>query len=89
MTSEQHRWTQMREEAQGYLPADFSKQVVRRAQSDKETARREYVLIAATAAFCLMSVAVTNWYVGNMVQKRNLTEWGVAASQVGALRRSI
>jgi formate/nitrite transporter FocA (FNT family) len=89
MTAEQHRWDQLRATAQAYLPTDFARQVVHRAQSHNERNRREYLLIAITAGFCLVSVTVANWYVGNQIQDRNLTLWSVAEAQIRALRTSI
>jgi hypothetical protein len=89
MSAEQHRWDQLRAQAQGYLPADFARQVVRRAQHHNRPNRREYVLIAITAGFCLVLVAVANWYLGNQIQDRNLRLWRVAEAQIRALRTSI
>jgi formate/nitrite transporter FocA (FNT family) len=89
MTAEQHRWDRLRNRAQVYLPTDFARQVVHRAQSHNTRKRREYLLIAITASFCLVTVAVTNWYVGNQIQDRNLTLWTVAEAQIRALRTSI
>lgn len=89
MTSEERRWAQMRELAQAHLPPDFATQVVRRARNHKKPGRREYVLIGVTAAFCLASVAVANWYLGNIIQQKNLAQWGVVEAQIGALRTSI
>lgn len=89
MKTEQHRWTELREQAQTCLPADFALQVVRRAQNRKKAGRREYLLIAVTAGLCLISVAVANLYVGNQIQKRNLAQWKVAEAQIRALRTSI
>jgi hypothetical protein len=89
MTSEQRRWAQLRERAETYLPADFAKRVVSRAQNDKRSGWREYVLIGVTAAFCLASVAVANWYIGNIIQQKNLALWSVTEAQIGALRRTI
>ncbi len=88
MTAEQNRWQRLRHNAQAYLPNDFASQVVRRAHSNKPN-RREYTLIAITAAFCLVSVTAANWYFGNRVQEKNLTQWGVVESQIRALRTSI
>lgn len=89
MTAEQHRWDQLRVRAQAYLPNDFARQVVHRAQSHNKHDRREYLLIAITAAFCLVTVGVANWYLGNQIQNRNLTLWSVAEAQIRALRTSI
>jgi formate/nitrite transporter FocA (FNT family) len=89
MSAEQQQWDQLRAQAQGYLPADFARQVVRRAQHHKRRNRREYVVIAITAGFCLVTVAVANWYLGNQIQDRNLTLWSVAAAQISALRTSL
>jgi hypothetical protein len=89
MTAEQNRWERLRVQAQGYLPNDFAWQVVRQAQNSNKSNRREYALIAITAAFCLASVAAANWYFGNRVQEKNLMQWGVAESQIWALRTSI
>ena len=88
MTAEQNRWPRLRDEAQAYLPNDFARQVVRRAHNNKPN-RREYTLIAITAAFCPASVAAANWYFGNRVQEKNLTQWSVVESQIRALRTSI
>lgn len=79
----------MRERAQSYLPDDFARQVVDRARRRASLNRREYVLIAITAALCLVSVAVANWYVGNAIQERNLARWGMVQAQIKALRTSI
>lgn len=89
MKSEQHRWTELRDQAQSCLPSDFARQVVRRAQNRKKASRREYLLVAVTAGLCLISVAVANWYVGNQIQKRHLAQWKVAEAQIRALRTSI
>ena len=89
MTGEQTRWERLRDQAQAYLPNDFASQVVRQAQDSNKPNRREYVLIAITAAFCLASVGAANWYFGNRIQEKNLTQWGVAESQIRALRTSI
>jgi len=89
MSAEQQRWEQLRAQAQGYLPADFARQVVRRAQHHHRPNRHEYVVIAITVGFCLVTVAVANWYLGNHIQDRNLTLWSVAAAQIRALRTSI
>jgi formate/nitrite transporter FocA (FNT family) len=89
MTAEQHRWDRLRDQAQAFLPADFARQVVQRAQNHEKRTRREYVLIAITAGFCLVSVAVVNWYLGNQIQHRNLTLWSVAEAQIRALKTSI
>jgi hypothetical protein len=89
MKAEQHRWDRLRDQAQAYLPADFARQVVRRAQNHKRLRRREYVLIAITAGLCLVSVALVNWYVGNQMQDRNLMLWKVAEAQIRALKTSI
>jgi len=89
MTTEQHRWDQLRDQAEGYLPADFARQVVRRAQHHHRSNRREYVLITITVGFCLVAVAVANWYLGNQIQDRNLRLWSVAEAQIRALRTSI
>ena len=89
MTVEQQRWNRLRDQAQAFLPADFARQVVGRVQKQTKSARREYMLIAITAGFCLISVAVANWYLGNQIQDRNLTLWSVAAAQLKALKTSI
>jgi hypothetical protein len=89
MTAEQHQWDRLRDQAQSYLPKDFARQVVHRAQSRKKTSRREYLLIAITAGCCLMSVAVGNWYLGNRIQDRNVALWKITAAQIRALRTSI
>ena len=89
MSAEQQRWEQLRAQAQGYLPADFARQVVRRAQHRHRSNRREYVLITITVGFCLVAVAVANWYLGYQIQDRNLTLWSVAEAQIRALRTSI
>jgi hypothetical protein len=89
MTAEQHQWDRLRDQAQAFLPADFARQVVGRIQKQKKSARREYMLIAITAGFCLMSVAVANWYLGDQIQNRNLTLWSVAEDQLKAMRTSI
>jgi hypothetical protein len=89
MTAEQNRWERLRDQAQAHLPNDFAWQVVRQAQDSNKPNRREYILIAITAAFCLASVAAANWYFGDRVQEKNLTQWGVAESQIRALRTSI
>src|SRR5262245_56788901 len=47
MSAEHHRWAQLRAQAQEYLPADFARQVVRRAQYHKRPKRREYVVIGS------------------------------------------
>jgi len=86
MNADQSRWDQLRAQAQGYLPADFARQVVRRAQHHKRPNRREYVVIAITAGLCLVAVVVANWYVGNHLQDRNLRLWRVAEAQIRALR---
>jgi hypothetical protein len=89
MTAEQHRWNRLRDQAQGYLPPDFARQIVRRAHDQNKRTRREYVLIAITAGFCLLSVAVGNWYLGNQIQDRNLRLWGVTEAQIRALQTAI
>jgi hypothetical protein len=89
MTAEQNRWERLRDQGQAYLPNDFACRVVRQAQNSNKSNRREYILIAITAAFCLASVASANWYFGNRVQEKNLTQWSVAESQIRALRTSI
>jgi len=89
MSTEQHRWEQLRVQAQGYLPADFARQVVRRVQHHKRPKRREYAVIAMTAGLCLVAVAVANWYVGNHIHDRNLTLWSVAEAQIRVLRTSM
>lgn len=89
MNAEQQNWIRLRDQAQGFLPADFARKVVHRAQKRNHTVRREHVLIAATAAACLLSVAVANWYWGNLVQDRNLTQWRTVGAQVRALRKAI
>jgi hypothetical protein len=89
MTSEQDRWNRLRDQAESHLPNDFARRVVRSVQNRNRAARREYVLIAATAGFCLLSVAIANWYVGNRIQERNLTLWSIAEAQIKALRTSI
>jgi hypothetical protein len=89
MTPEQHRWNRLRDQAQAHLPTDFARQVVHRAQGHNRPGRREYLLIAVTAGFCLVSVAAANWYVGNQIQERNVTLWSVAEAQIRALRTSI
>lgn len=88
-TAEQQQWDRLRGRAQAYLPKDFARQVVHRAQSHKTTSRREYLLIAITAGFCLVSVAAGNWYLGNRIQDRNLALWKITAAQIRALRTSI
>jgi hypothetical protein len=89
MMAEQNRWERLRDQAQAYLPNDFAGQIVRQAQNSNKPNRSEYILIAITAAFCLASVAAANWHFGNRVQEKNLTQWGVAESQIRALRTSI
>ena len=89
MNTERQRWDRLRDQAQEFLQTDFAHQVVRRVQNQNYRTRREYVLIAITAGFCLVSVAVANWYLGNQVQNRNLTLWSVAEAQIRALRTSI
>jgi hypothetical protein len=89
MTSEQQQWNRLRDQAQAFLPADFARQVVGRTQKKNKFTRREYMLITITAGFCLISVAVANWYLGNQIQNRNLTQWSVAEAQLRALRTSI
>jgi hypothetical protein len=89
MTAEQQRWKRLRDEAQAFLPSDFARQLVRRAQKQNKSAPREYALIAITAGVCLLSVATANWYLGNRRQDQNLTLWAVAEAQIRALRTSI
>jgi hypothetical protein len=89
MKTEQHRWAQIRDQAQTYLAGDFARQVVHRAQNQKKLERREYMLIGITAALCLLTVAIANWYIGNIIQQKNLARWGLAQAQIGALRTSI
>jgi hypothetical protein len=89
MTAEQHRWSRLRNDAQAFLPADFARQVVRRAQNRPQTARREYALIAITAGVCIFSAVAANWYWGNQIQNKNLALWNVAVAQINALRTSI
>jgi len=89
MTTEENRWAGLRDQAESYLPKDFARQVVHKAQGHKIPDRREYVLIGFTAAICLISVAVANWYLGNNIQQRNLAQWSVVESQIKALQRSI
>jgi hypothetical protein len=89
MTAEERLWSQLRAEAQAFLPADFARQLIRRAQNQNKTARREYTLIAITAVVCLLSVAIANWYLGNQTQDRNLALWSLAEAQIRALRTSI
>jgi hypothetical protein len=89
MTSEQRRWSRLRDEAQAFLPPDFARQVVRRVSNPNKAAPREYALIAITAAACLLLVGVANWYLGNQTQTRNLVLWRVAEAQIRAFRTSI
>jgi hypothetical protein len=89
VTAEQNRWQRVRYEAQAYLRNDFARHVVRQVQNNNKPDRREYILVAITAAFCLASVAAANWYFGNRVQEKNLMQWGVVESQIRALRTSI
>jgi hypothetical protein len=89
MTVEQHSWSQLRNDAQAFLPTDFARQVVRRAQNQPKTARREYVLIVITAGVCIFFAVAANWYWGNRIQNKNLALWDVAVAQINALRTSI
>jgi hypothetical protein len=89
MTAEQRRWNRLRDEAQAFLPSDFARQLVRRAQKQNKAALREYTLIAISAGVCLLSVAAANWYLGNRTQNQNLALWRVAEAQIRALRTSI
>jgi hypothetical protein len=89
MKSDERRWTQMRRRAQGRLPADFAAEIMRRAQETRKAGRSEYVLIAATAMLCLVSVAVANWYLGDLIQHNNLARWRVAEAQLQALREAL
>jgi formate/nitrite transporter FocA (FNT family) len=89
MTAEQQRWNRLRDEAQAFLPKDFARQLVRRAEKQHKAAPREYTLIAITAGVCLLSVVAANWYLGNRTQNQNLALWKVAEAQIRALRTSI
>lgn len=89
MTSEQRRWTQIRMYAQAYLPSDFAVQVVSRVRNRRKADRREYIVVAVTAALCLFAVAVANWYVGNRIQQNNLARWDIAEAQIKALKTSL
>jgi len=89
MTTEQQLWSRLRDQAKALLRDDFARQVVRRVEGRNTSPGREYRLIAITAGFCLISVAVANWYLGNQIQDRNLTMWSVTEAQLRALRTSI
>jgi len=84
--AEQNCWPDLRRQAEGCLSHDFAQRVIRRARSSNKDRRREYTLIAATAAFCLVSSAAANWYFGNRIQQRNLVRWTVVESQIKALQ---
>ncbi len=51
MTAEQQRWDQLRARAQAYLPTDFARQVVHRAQSHVSDAREYKACDARLIAF--------------------------------------
>ena len=89
MTSEQHRWALIRERAQARLHPDFASRVVRCAQNQKKLGRREYILIGMTAAFCIVTVGIGNWYLGDRIQQSNLERWNVVEAQIQALQKSI
>jgi len=89
MTAEQRYWDRLRSRAQACLPEGFARRTILLAQNRNKSNRREYVLMTITAALCLASVAAANWYFGDLIQERNLTQWGVAESQVSALRTSL
>lgn len=89
MTVEQQCWRCLRDQAQTYLPADFARQVIRRAGNRSRSARREYALIGITAGVCILSVGIVNWYWGNQLQEKNLKLWRVVETQISALRTSI
>jgi len=79
----------MRDQAQAYLRQDFAQRAVQRYRSRSQLNRREYILIAVTTAFCFISVAAANWYLGDRIQRSNLARWSVVESQINALRASI
>jgi len=89
MTAEQRRWQTLRDQAQACLGQDFAQRAVQRYRSRSQLNRREYILIAVTTAFCFISVAAGNWYLGDRIQRSNLARWSVVESQINALRASI